>query len=909
MTSTVMQFWGKAQPLSDEGPRWHPLVFHCLDVAAVGRQLLSEDRALTARISRLLGVRETDFVNLATYLLALHDVGKFAKRFQAKAPAHYPACFGAPEMHQYDHASGGFELFEADCAMFSVPSHARRGWRFLLSAVTGHHGAPPKADTLGRPTIATLQPCFGAAGIKAARQFATDMRALFDAPTDLALAPRNLGPASFALAGVAVLADWLGSNQEWFPYQSCEAFAADRDDSRTVDLERYWKESQAKAAYALRESGVLPAPTRAQLGFGDLIADAPPSPMQRWAQSVELPPGPALFVIEDETGSGKTEAAVMLAHRLMAAGKAEGIYVALPTMATANAMFDRLEASYRKLFGDEQPSIALAHGARGMHEGFREAVQRGGSREPAYSAADAEDDSETTASSACAAWLADDRRRSLLADVGVGTVDQALLSILPSRHQSLRLLGLMRKVLILDEVHAYDAYMQREIETLLEFHAGLGGSAILLSATLPKTARRRLGAAFAKDSGHVRGTDEPLDDAYPLATVHAGEKSTEVAVEGRTDRSRRLPVRFLRSPQEAYDEVKRAADSGQAVLYIRNSVDDVLDACAALQERGLDVDIFHARFMLADRLGIETCVVETFGKDSTVKQRAGKVLVATQVVEQSLDLDFDAMVSDLAPIDLLIQRAGRLWRHERKDRQGTPELLVVSPAATPDAAADWFSKPFPRAQFVYRAHARLWLTAKALEEAGAIDSPAGLRPLIEAVYEDGVEAQIPTDLEDAFWDADGREKAERSVASTGTLKLRIGYMRDKGPWDQDVKTPTRLADDPQVTLRLARVRAGVVEPFAKEAAKEPSHAWRLSEVNVASRRVSGEAIPKEHADATAQAKAEWGKYDQDKILILLEEHGDKFVGSAVAGEDGTQSVRIEYGEQGLSFAAADSYLR
>ena len=899
-----MQFWGKAQPLPNAGARWHPLVFHCIDVAAVGNQLLQADRALCERLCRLLGLDAVELVRLVPYLLSLHDIGKFAKGFQAKVPERYPACFNdSPEPVSYDHAAGGFELFEADSGIFAVPDHAKRAWPPLVAAVTGHHGAPPQTDTLQRPTIAILRRRFGGVGIEAARQFAAAMRALFNPPTDLALAPKTTKPASFAVAGAAVLADWLGSNQEWFPYQSVEGFVADADNP-TVDLERYWNEAQARAARALKESGVLPAPARPHIAYADLIGGYAPSPMQQWAQSVDLPDSPTLFMIEDETGSGKTEAAVMLAHRLMAAGSAQGIYVALPTMATADAMFERLAAVYRKLFGDAQPSIALAHGARALHEGFREAVLRGGRNEGAYSDADSGADSEMTASSACAAWLADNQRRSLLADVGVGTVDQALLSILPSRHQSLRLLGLMRKVLILDEVHAYDAYMQREIETLLEFHAGLGGSAILLSATLPKIVRQRLGAAFAKGSGHVRTADEPLDDAYPLATIHAGEMWSETPIHGRADRSRRLPLRFLRSPLEAYDEVERAAGNGRAVLYIRNSVDDVLEAHDALRERGLKVDIFHARFALADRLTIERRVVETFGKRSAPEQRRGKVLVATQVVEQSLDLDFDAMVSDLAPIDLLIQRAGRLWRHERRERPGSPELLVVSPEAAADAAADWFSKPFPRAQYVYKAHARLWLTAGALDQAGVIDSPAGLRSLIEAVYGEDEETGVPLNLQAAFWDADGRERAERGVASIGTLALQNGYMRDGGAWSKDVKTATRLADDPQVTVRLARVRAGRVEPYAESATRERWQAWRLSEVSVAKRRISGEAIPSEHAGAAKAAKAEWGKYDEDKILILLEERDGRAVGSAVCGEKDGRLVSVACGERGVEFLSA-----
>ena len=909
-----VEFWGKAQPKDPTGPAWHPLVFHCLDVAAVGWQLLQKDGALCGRLGDLMGLEEAEITRLVPYLLAMHDIGKFAKNFQAKVPQHYPSCFdGEAKTPPYDHAAGGLELFEADPGLFDVSRRGKRAWRPLVSAVTGHHGAPPATSSF---TPVTLRSIFGAAGLSAVRRFTADMGILFHCtPSRFDLPPRQES-ASFMLAGLSVLADWLGSNQEWFPYERGKAFAVeDGSANGGARLQRYWHGAQAKAERALKESGVLPAPVGQPVAYSDLIGRAQPpgggepanavqpSPMQCWAQAVELPEAPALFVIEDETGSGKTEAAVMLAHRLMAAGRAQGIYVALPTMATADAMFERLAAVYRKLFGDQLPSIALAHGARDMHKGFREAVLRGGRQESSYSAAYT--DSETTASSACAAWLADDRRRSLLADVGVGTMDQALLAVLPSRHQSLRLLGLMRKVLILDEVHAYDAYMQREIEALLEFHAGLGGSAILLSATLPKIVRQRLGVAFAKGSGDRAPSEEQLGDAYPLATVHTGTASSEVPIQGRADRSRRLPVRFLRSPQEGYDAVAHAAGNGQAVLYIRNSVDDVLDAHDALQERGLKVDIFHARFVLADRLKIEQRVAKTFGKGSTPEQRRGKVLVATQVVEQSLDLDFDAMVTDLAPIDLLIQRAGRLWRHERQERQGSPELLVVSPAASLDAPEDWFSKPFPRAQFVYRAHARLWLTTKALEQAGVIDSPAGLRPLIEDVYGDGAETGVPPQLEGAFWEAEGRESAERGMAHIQALALQSGYLRDGGAWDRDVRTATRLSDDPHVTIRLARVRAGVVEPYAQDAAHEPWRAWRLSEVSVARRRISGEDLPSEHGPAASAAKSQWSQYDQDKILILVEEKGGKTVGSAVCGDkQDIRPVTVEYdSEKGLSFLA------
>ena len=898
------RFWGKAQPLRPEcGPGWHPLIFHSLDVAAVGEALLAKHRRMGDHLARLLDLEREETTRLATWLLLPCTTSESSRKSSRRRFRNSIRLASATDPARlsgfYDHGAGGLRLFDADGGCFGLPDGTgRRTWRPLVSAVTGHHGAPP--DTSAGESVAALRPDFGAAGIEAARRFVRKMHDLFGIPRDLPpLRRERVRPASYALAGLAVLADWIGSNQEWFPYREPEDFR---------DLDVYWNHARERAGRAIEEAGVLPAGASDRVDYDALIGvTAIPGPMQEWARSVELPDGPALFMIEDEPGSGKTEAALMLAHRLMAAGRADGLYMALPTMATANAMFDRLGVAHRKLFAEgTEPSIALSHGARDMHEGFRSAVLRAGRGEAPYSGAgERGGESETTASTACAAWIADDRRRAFLADAGAGTVDQALLSILPSRHQSLRLLGLMRRVLILDEVHAYDAYMQREIETLIEFQAGLGGSVILLSATLPSSIRQRLAEAFAKGLGETGEASRALE--YPLATVRAAGVEIATRVPGRTGRARVLPIRFLRESDEALAEVEQAARAGRAVLYIRNTVDDALDAHAALTARGLDPDLFHARFALIDRLAVEKRVVETFGKRGTPARRAGKVLLATQVVEQSLDLDFDVLISDLAPIDLLIQRAGRLWRHERREREGRPELVVVGPKPETDAKEDWFGKVFPRAAHVYRDHARLWLTARVLEDAGAIDSPGGLRSLIEAVYGDDADAGLPDDLMESFFGAEGRAGAERGVATTNVLKFTKGYVRDGGAWDTDVRTPTRLADDPRVTLRLARVRDGRIEPYAQDAALDESwRAWRLSEVAVSARRVGGEAAPPEDlAEAVREAKATWSRYDADRILVVLGEAAGSaapLAGPAMSGAEVPEEAILGYDpRRGLVF--------
>ena len=868
----TQQFWGKASP-AFEGPCWHPLPLHALDVAAVGAALLKQSGSPAGSLDGLLGWSQDEALPIVCYLLALHDVGKFARKFQAKVPNRFPPCFKADAAEfatlAFDHGSAGLRLFDRDPDVFlGTPSVDHFAWLPLFAAVFGHHGAPPLSDEpLG------LRADFGKAGIGAAHRFVAELRELFDVDlVGIDVDEGDTRKASHALAGVAVLADWIGSNQRWFRYQE-----------PVDDLGAYWRRAERVADRALQEAGVVSAPAGPPVSYVSLIGGtATPSPMQDWAASVPLPRGAGLFLIEDETGSGKTEVATMLVNRLMRADCAAGVYVALPTMATANAMFDRLAATHGHLFAkDAKPSVALVHGARDLHRGFIAARLAGGRRESSY--ADGSASADVTASTACAEWIADDRRRAFLADVGVGTVDQALLAVLPCRHQSLRLLGLSQRVLVIDEVHAYDAYMGREIERLLEFQAALGGSAILLSATLPVTVRERLVDAFGRGLGKSDVTTDAAME-YPLATVQAADVQRSQAVAAMPGRGRRLPVRFLRTADEACEEIAHAARAGKAALYVRNTVEDVLDAHRALGARDVAATVFHARFALADRLKIEADVVRDFGKASDEASRSGRVLVATQVVEQSLDLDFDVLVTDLAPMDLLIQRAGRLWRHAHRKRDGRPELVVVSPEPKLDAAKDWFSAMFPRAAYVYLDHARLWLTARRLADAGAIESPGGLRALVEAVYGDAAEDDVPEALKPFAWDAEGRAGAERGIANTNVLDAAAGYLRDGGAWDADVRTPTRLNDDPQRVLRLARVVSGKVVPYATvDGADELWRAWRLSEVNVPARRVEAERVPAELKAAATDAKQTWGRYDDDIVLAVLQPCEGGALTSNVAG--------------------------
>jgi CRISPR-associated endonuclease/helicase Cas3 len=488
---------------------------------------------------------------LVLFLLALHDIGKISRPFQAKAPAHWPAALGpiGKEAEGPKHDVAGMALLAHEIAAALEPMlgalHPRQR-RSLLAPFMGHHGKPVPWPASYVPAAVFGQECCAAA-----RSFVKSMHAIF-APTPLPTPSKiALAQASGPLAGFAILADWIGSSQVWFHYEPPDHSA-----------ERYWHEiARPRAREALRDAGLArSAQISPRTGFHALTGfDDAPSEVQRWAEAVSLPAGPLLALVEEVTGGGKTEAALVLAHRLMVEGRAKGLFVALPTMATANAMFKRVEVACGRLFlKGERPTLVLAHGRSGLHAGFRELKLTIGGW-PVQNLEDERDRSGAVAP----AWLADDRKKAFLADLGVGTIDQALLAVLTAKHQSLRLLGLADHVLIVDEAHAYDAYMQEELKRLLEFQAAQGGSAIVLSATLPQRVRRNLAAAFAK--GLQAAAPTPGRGHRPArwrcrAGPAASRPPTRRAGSGRPGRSRARPSarsRWCRAGSRARDGRER----------------------------------------------------------------------------------------------------------------------------------------------------------------------------------------------------------------------------------------------------------------------------------------------------------------------------------------------------------------
>lgn len=821
---------------SDAAGRTHSAVCHMLDVAAAAERLWPD--------SALAG--ESPLRRQAIlFLIALHDLGKISDAFRAQIE------LGRPPPASCRHWELTACLLDLHADRIARLIGGTRVARDQLGrAVAGHHGRPPASD---QQVALRRRAAIGPAAEAAAAEAIEALARIF-APMNLdGLSDEDGARLSWLVSGLTVEADWIGSNAAWFPFASV-----------VDDLAAYWGEARRAAQIAIARAGLA----RSQVATVDpvTLVGAELRPMQAAVAAAELTDGPCLALIEDATGAGKTEAALLLAHRMIEAGKAGGLYFALPTMATADAMFARMRPLLGRVFEGE-PSLALLHGKRLLSEGFREVRRNGISR------------GERPEDAGCAAWIADDRRLSLLAEIGVGTVDQALMGVLPTRFATLRLAALARRVLVVDEAHSFDPYMEEELCGLLFAQARFGGSAIVMTATLPRGTRARFARAFRRGLGldpvHYRkpAPTLPLPDAYPALTlVGADVRGAAVAPVPATVRT--VDVERLGDAGTALDLLAASAARGAACAWVRNAVDEAIGAVAALRARGVAADLLHARFALCDRQAIEAEVLQRYGKNRAA--RPGRVLVATQVVESSLDLDFDMMVSDLAPIGALIQRAGRLWRHmDLRPADGRPvpgptlHLLAPDPATV--ASARWVHPVLGAGAWVYPQDV-LWRTAEAVLRAGAIRAPDGLRALIEAVHdEDGDRPDLPDPLRTAEAETLGRSSAEAGAARAKLVRLNDGYGFAQNVFADEV-FPTRLGE-PQVTLVLARRDGTGLRWWAED--EDARRAEALSEVQLSWARYRRTSLPSLQArPEVVRLTGHWKDWQRaTQAIAVVEEDG------------------------------------
>ena len=657
LSSSVRQLWAKSGD-----PHGHGLLCHMLDVAAVTLALLDYCGISAKVLAQRFGLPEHAVFSWLAGLVGLHDLGKATPGFQAKwdegraldERAGLPFMpVKALEQDRHDLATASLlpPLLQARDAPFA--------WALCVAqAVSAHHGFNFVDMRKGAP-------------LREPDTWKQARRQLFDVYWDTVAPlewPQDCDLSLIAvewLAGLTSVCDWIGSNAEWFPpgergATPLEHFQCAQKIARAVlvDVDKLgWPAQRA----------LLPQPDLAcdELLTRILNAQQPLAarPLQRVADALLAEgAGPSLMVVEAPMGEGKTELAFLASLRLQARLGHRGIYFALPTQATGNALFERALVFLRAFADGVRLDIQLAHGGAAMNETVAKLRNVWG---------DEGDDSVRSS-----AWFGQ-RRRSLLSPYGVGTVDQALFGVMNVKHHFVRLWGLADKVVVLDEVHAYDAYTSTLIEALLRWLKGMGCSVILMSATLPDARRARLLNAWGVDSSDIPALSYPR----VLLADHGG-------VRGETFKVREQQPIAVSGLDESLESIAAAAldalDDGGCGAVIVNTVDRAQQLYSMLAGRlgdGVELLLFHARFPADERLLRERQVLQTFGAPGASGQRPDRaLLLATQVAEQSLDIDFDFLISDLAPVDLLLQRAGRLHRHRRDQRPAahlTPHLRVA----------------------------------------------------------------------------------------------------------------------------------------------------------------------------------------------------------------------------------------
>ncbi|MBL1261214.1 MAG: CRISPR-associated helicase/endonuclease Cas3 [Thiotrichaceae bacterium] len=783
---TYYKYWGKARKEGEEGVPCHLLPYHCLDVASVADIWWEQAPAIQRSFIETTDLSLRQAKAWLLFFIALHDYGKLDMRFQLKAPKAvkklYPEFdreltnLRGLDIRDYFHGPVGFSLIYHDLKPVLGWNDDDQtiwdAWQPWLAAVTGHHGViPDQPDSQAEISKRQADAAIIEHDRMARSEWISVLEALFLKPTGLSINTLP-PPCCLLLAGFCSVADWLGSN--------CAAGAFEYEFNQG-SLSDYYQRSLVIAQRQLDESGLLSTKQPYQ-GIEYLLPkERNTAPRQLQTLVDQLPLTRGLTLVEAPTGSGKTETALAYAWRLLDNGLADSIIFALPTQATANAMLKRLEVCASLIFND-QPNLVLAHGKSEFNEDFWQLKNSYQQRT---------EQGREEARVQCAEWLSTSRKRTFLGQIGVCTVDQVLISVLPVRHKFVRGFGIGKSILIVDEVHAYDSYMYGLLGEVLTQQQIAGGSALLLSATLPFQQRNALSKTWG---GRLSHEEKP---PYPLVThVDMDGKTTFFELpQSQQPEERVVAIEVVAKSQllpddDLIQQMIQAAKKGAQVVFICNLVDVAQNLAKQLKNKSdVTVDLFHARYRFCDRQTIEKQVLDKYGKEG--KRAQGSILIATQVVEQSLDLDFDWMITQLCPVDLLFQRLGRLHRHERPRPAGfkSPKCTVLIPN----------DDDYGYHGLIYGNTRVLWRTAQMLLAAeGEIHFPTAYRDWIERVYLEEDWGGEPEDVLKSYDDFLGKRFASRDLA-----KMMINSeMSVVGDTDENVSALTR---DGEMSLNVLPV--------------------------------------------------------------------------------------------------------
>ena len=828
MKPPITGYWAKLE--RDRETRqvlaWHPLEDHCADVAACFRLLL-ERTLLGRRLAHLVGWDELTPVHRdrLAFLAALHDLGKCNRGFQNRAQAR--PTFSAGHVREVCALLGNDRHEAKPRFQDAFPSDELTGWGEggssleLFVAAICHHGRPQPLGGSLDPRL--WQVIDGRDPVEGVASLVRSARGWFPVAFEPSEPFPDLPAFQHAFSGLMMLADWLGSSRQFFPYRE----AATEGDRLPFALKR--------AAAALRWIGLDPEGSRARLGGGKpgfdriLQPGHQPRPVQAVVHELSATTSGSLVVLEAETGAGKTEAALARYLALFHAGRVDGLYFALPTRTAATQLHRRVHQAIARVFDDDEdrPPVSLAV------PGYLSVDETEGRRLEHFEVLWPDSDQERFR---YRGWAAEHPKRYLAGAIVIGTIDQVLLSALTVSHAHLRGSALLRHLLVVDEVHASDAYMNRILEEVLRFHLEAGGHALLMSATLGSTVRRALLRAAGIESPKLSlrtATAVP----FPLVmTGSRGEAARNAEVPAQASVARKTVIVEIRSAAGDPAAVARlaleAAAAGGRILVLRNTVRD----CIATQEElerlaagGRETLLFragapavpaphHARFAKEDRQLLDRAIEAAFGKMAADDPPpAPCVTAATQTVQQSLDLDADLLITDLCPMDVLLQRIGRLHRHLRANRPPAfahARVIVLVPEErdlAPLIRRTGKARGPHGIGTIYPDLAILEATWRLLEAQGEITIPDDNRRLVEATtHPEALEAVVQS--RGPKWRAHrdhelGELMAQKLIADGGLLERRLPFTELTFPAGEfDRRILTRLGEgDRLVTFDPPRI--------------------------------------------------------------------------------------------------------
>jgi CRISPR-associated endonuclease/helicase Cas3 len=716
---SLLDCWAKTD---EAGRPALPVLDHCRNVGWVFREFEFLMPAITRHLVPSGG----------NALCALHDIGKVSPGFLLKSPV-WRARWQEPLALQAE----GWETRHAWTSQKVVAETYRKPPRWLM-ALGGHHGCYTCSEA--RPVAAIFSKSIGGGRIAALRdELFSVLCEEFGPPPPEEVVEK--GARLHWFTGLMIFCDWLGSNTTWFPLGGAPADAG------------------TAARRAIEDTGVHRKEIKSGLSFPDCFGFDRPRPLQD--ALIAAMDAPGLYIVEAPMGDGKTEAALAGAYRRWTEGGERGLYFALPTQLTSGRIHERVHDFLRHIVA-EPAAFALVHGNAWLSENRVQPL------EP--NTLGVEDGTEPENALEANRWFSD-TRRTMLAPFGVGTIDQALMAVIAAKFSALRMFGLGGKVVVIDEVHSYDPFTSAIVDRLVKWLLELGGSVVILSATL--TAARRASLVAAAGANEAAPTD-----AYPLITkVAAGAASAvHVGVPCGSARVTRVGVALRAADDEGWSaEVAAAANAGACVLVVRNTVDLARESYRALKgkcrDTGVVFGLVHSRFTQRDRLNNESRWMNLLGKNDACRPKKGAILVGTQVLEQSVDIDADLLVTDLAPTDLILQRIGRLHRHPRLRPAdfGSPRCIILRPAVDWSADMATILEHLKPHRFIYPP-ASLYMSERVWRGRPEVGLPLQIRELIEAAHN-----VIPGDLPETIRTLHGKQMADvedmrRAAEAGGVFK-------------------------------------------------------------------------------------------------------------------------------------------